>query len=97
MTTQVNRFLTAVPVTEKRTLRKEKNWERGGLISRTLATHPKGFSSPNLALLTLLPRLCQIGTVSRFKVRPAVTSRTCSFPLKSVTRTDTLPPRARCS
>jgi hypothetical protein len=27
---------------EPRTLRKEKNWERHGLIWRTLATHPKG-------------------------------------------------------
>jgi hypothetical protein len=30
----------------QRTLRKEKNWERDVLIWRTLATHPKGLSTP---------------------------------------------------
>jgi hypothetical protein len=39
MTTRVNRFMTAVPVEERSTVRKSNNWERDGLIWRTLAPY----------------------------------------------------------
>jgi hypothetical protein len=45
-----NKYMNAVPsfrrkpnqLKPERTVRLEKNWQRDGLIWRTLATHPKG-------------------------------------------------------
>jgi hypothetical protein len=41
-----NRFMNAVPSTGGRSVRLTKNWERDGLIWRTLATHHKLCSPP---------------------------------------------------